>query len=181
MQNFNHVFDNNISILPLLADISNNISIPLTSYDLSNNILNLTFFSSLTNSQAYDLYNIFTTRTTIKPYGKNNKLYSLNSDIVTDSDYIVVSSIVYPGRQTMSTITHMGVYSYLNNNTEYNIRIYDIVNNKIIADGTFNNTDSSINYLSNIGNLVDEPSIWEVQARVVSGELNVKSLIIFYD
>lgn len=100
------------------------------------------------------------------------------------------SSFTFPGKNT-ANINKITVISYMEaQGKSYDIRLYDVINNKIICTQNFDNTKNQINTFDNLENLPNDETIVEVHCRFNSnnngknnntGYVYIDELSIIYD
>ena len=101
------------------------------------------------------------------------------------SNFETALTFTFPGadKGAVSKITVISDMS--NNSTSYDIRIYDITNDLIIASNTYTNTTPNVNELTPISNLPGTDVIAELQIRLNSSNnknrtVFIKELSILY-
>lgn len=162
--------------------INNNISTTLTSLIVDSGSLNITFENVLSSGDANTLNNLVSAANQIQQLGNSQLVFSCSQSNVTSTNYVVQMTMIFPGTNYISNITNIQVVSYMNKGTSYTIRLFDVLNDTIIASGTFTNTTTTINDLTNINNLPNTQSIFELQCKVDSNtSASVKNLTIFYN
>jgi hypothetical protein len=65
------------------------------------------------------------------------------------------------------------------NSGSYSVKIYDVINNKIISENEFNNKNITVQSITNLQNITRNDTFIEVQVKVNSPEtiVNIKSII----
>lgn len=114
-----------------------------------------------------------TLETVVIPNHDNSPLYSavfvqtipLCENKKISTSWTKLGSILFPGT-VYNTITAIKILSYQESQlTNHKIRIYDITNNTIIAEGTFTNEILAINDLGTISNIPNDVAIFEIQGK----------------
>lgn len=103
------------------------------------------------------------------------------------SSYEAAIEMTLPGGNLL-TITKIYVLSYMTSNiNSYDVQIYDLTNDMIIASKNFTNTSTQKNDMGTLSNLPLNESIVEIQVKInYSGNNNnkyayVKEVILEYD
>lgn len=175
-------FGSEQDISNLQTQINNNISTTLTSLIVDSGSLNITFANSLSSGDANTLNNLVSSANQTQQLGNSQLAFSCSQPNVTSTNYVVQMTIIFPGTSYISNITNIQVVSYMNKGTSYTIRLFDALNDNVIASGTFTNTANAINELTNINNLPNTQSIFELQCKVdTNTSASVKNLTIFYN
>lgn len=112
--------------------------------------------------------------------GTSVKTVILHDNKKRSTSWTKLGSILFPGT-IYSSITAIKILSYqqsqLNN---HQIRVYDITNNNIVAEGTFTNETLAINDLGTISNVPSNDSIFEIQGKGDSNRWFYYDSISFY-
>jgi len=103
---------------------------------------------------------------------------------IKSKEYIVAINISIS--ENINTISNISVLSYMDNKADsYDVRVYDITNDNIIAEKNFTNTSMEINDLGTLSNLPTNDAIFEVQVKINASKLSwskayIKEVNVFY-
>lgn len=102
-----------------------------------------------------------------------------------DSNYEKAAAFTFPGKSS-AIVKKISLLSYMHpSGNSYDVRLYDISNNKIICTKNFSNKSCQINVLDNLQNLPNNESIVEVQCKFNGNGNNkyiyIDEITLFYD
>lgn len=94
------------------------------------------------------------------------------------TSYSVIMSLTVPG-ELMNNIQNIKVLSKKDGSvTSYDVRIYDVTNNLVIAENNFTNSNYSINNIGTLNNLPTNEAVLEIQAKRNGGNGNKKNVYV---
>lgn len=84
-----------------------------------------------------------------------------------------------------TSLASIKIVSYMQKHIDsYDVRIYDMTNNKVLAEQSYKNTDRQINSITKFTNMPDGDAIIEIQCKKNGGrknsEVTIKDIDIFY-
>lgn len=99
---------------------------------------------------------------------------------VKSDSYKKIGSFIYAG-SVYSGINAIRVLSYCQGMDDYDIRVFDVSNNNVIAEGNFTNTTIQINDMGEIDNIPSTDAIFEVQVKGDRGNrwIYIDSMTLF--
>lgn len=150
---------------------------------LTADTVEIDFTQTLTGGEETTLNNIISSHSPIPDTeGTNLQIFSLRAGPFNNTIYQSISTFPYPAKK-IDTLTHIKIISSINTSANYSVRIYDISNNKIIAENTFNNTIELTNDMGTLSNIPFANTIFDVQVKVAnsSTRVNPKTIIIYYN
>lgn len=158
---------------------------PLTDITINNDTVILCFTQLITTEEAVIIDNIvsnYTRQTDLKFLTNINipiVLYKIDSTI-----YQTITDFVYNGTNTEKTINRISLCC--NSDTglnSYTFRLYDITNNKTLAEQTFNNTNKEVKYIYDFVNIPTTQSILEFQVKIdksnTNSAVNIRSINLY--
>lgn len=167
----------------ITADIASKIaSASQTAITYNESCITITFNNALSKNDGGVLYNIVSSHDTTPTIGQYQLSYSTNRSDITTSTYKQVFTITFPGARFITGITHIKISSFMDaSGTSYTVRLFDVTNGTVIADGTFTNTEHIINDLENISNIPENGAVLELQCKVTgTTHATIRSLTIYY-
>lgn len=93
---------------------------------------------------------------------------------VKDSSYKAVSRVIFKGTSVVGVPKSVSFIAEANNGAVGNIRIYDFTNDAVVCEVTVSANVPSTITITELNNLSEGESIWEVQIRRASGNGNKK-------
>ncbi len=150
---------------------------------LTPDTVEIDFTQTLTGGEETILNNIISTHSPEPDSeGTNLQIFSLSTASFNNTIYQSISTFTYPGKK-IDTLTHIKILSNINISSNYSVRIYDIINNKVIAENTFNNITELTNDMGTLSNIPFTNTIFDVQVKVAnsSTRVNPKTIIIYYN
>lgn len=164
----------------LEADI--NAQIPdFVSFEDSNGILVINFSRELTNEERNTLCYIYTARDVPIDLCPSTLSHPCSKKILKSPSFFSILSFNFPGTHTVKNICDVKIISNSLTSETYEIRIYDVINKKVLASGSFSNGEEHYNSLDIIEEFPYYPSILEVQYKTFGKEIYLKDLSIDYN
>lgn len=159
-------FTNGLDTAKLYKDIRGGIMKPTTA-GISGDYYVIEFPTGLSSPQSDTLNTIITTHTgTPESEGVNFFIIPLSDEQFNNTSYTSCGAFEYPGRNidSLTNIRYTGSVSTGN----YSIRIYDVTNSQILAEGTFSNVSKAINDLGTLTNIPYNNVLIDVQIKTSS-------------
>ncbi len=151
-------------------------------FNVGDNV-DIKFDSALSGSEQTALNILVSSHTPITHQGYSVTNISISNYSITDITYTTVTSFNFPGTNVMTDISHMKIISMMEEGgTSYDVKVYDVTNNKQLAVANFNNTDESICDMGTLSNLPTGEAIVEIMAKVNGNtDAYIKNISIHYD
>lgn len=169
----------------LISDYqSSGISSTLTSVNIIGDCLEFVFESELSLVEHLELENLVKLRDNEVPLAPKQITVSPNVDFINSTAFVSVATVVFPGLNSLQSVSHVKVVGYMETGgTSYQIRLYDVLNHKTIAEGSFTNSSIDILTLDIVGDFSDTVSILELHCKVVGSttNVNITSMIIYHN
>jgi hypothetical protein len=171
------------------AENVNLINTDITNLILDNTRLNteiigdsisITFESSLSPASLAVLQNIISTRD--PPNNRGDKVITLYCPAKVKTDtFKIVARLPYKGW----TITNIEVSSYMDPNSDgYTVRVYDPINDAIIAEKELSNISEELSDLGPVSNLSSSNAELEIQVKVTgntgSKYVHIDNVLIYH-
>lgn len=179
-------FPKGVKLGQLNDEIKNSIlSVKFVGVTQKDDINILILFSSLLTPDEVALLSTITQSHIPKVKLKFDNTVKMTSVLteINISTYHRLDTYVYEGTDQAILVKAVAVASMDDGVTDYQIRIYDRTNRKVIVENTFTNTDLEILELYPINNLPQEAAIFELQTKKRGGDdtvgVNVSSATLY--
>lgn len=116
---------------------------------------------------------------TIKPDRVGVYDYTFTKVVSGDTSYFTAHVFCFQGTKIFGTPLKITIICGYIDNTTQSVRIYDTTNNKVICERT--NITSAFPTAEDMGalsNIPEDPSLWEVQIKRVSGPGGAKEVAV---
>lgn len=172
----------NIAILN--NSISLNIPVQLQTINPYGDAIEIIFVEELDSEQKSTLTNLVTNwdNNTQITYTQIVPIY-LKANGINNTTYKRYGVYGYLGSKILGEIKKINIVSYMDNATNYSVKIYDITNFKIIGETTFSNKSEMIMDMGQLNNIPQTPAVIEIQIKKTGGTVNDKvysEIIMFY-
>jgi hypothetical protein len=149
---------------------NNEVKPPLTGISRNGDVITVVFITDLNVEEKTTLDGLVISHTpdNIIRVGLTQTMNVKNVEYK-NSNYTKVISFSYMGSNFAKTIKSAKCMSYGDSGTTYSVRLFDVTNDKQIAEATFNNTINKIEDLGVINNIPLKESILEFQIKKVTG------------
>lgn len=159
------------------------ITTTLLGISTDEDVVTIIFESTISSDEKTLLNNIIENHTPQSPYMPKKYIKVSAPDITnayTNTDvYFIMMSTMLPN-QISAKITNIYLTSKSTGNlTSYDVRVYNVTEDKTLATKNLTNTDKAINSMGTISNLPTTTSIIEIHAKRNGGDEN--SLVWVYD
>lgn len=183
-----YVYSNTDDFMNLFNDLA--LQVEINSSDIATNLSEITqegdvitiiFDNSLTSEEETILNGIISNHLKIlssyvldfikRAYveGNNRDTFTPSVNKISSESYTKVGTYKYEGTSSNKIMIKIAISSYMEsrNNGDYDIRLYDSTNNKILGEiKELENEKTELKTINNLSNLPSNDSIIEVQVRV---------------
>lgn len=172
---------NNISVLN--NSITNNISVPLQTINPYGDAIEIIFTDDLNDEQKVTLNNLVTSwdNNTHVTYNQIVSIPIRTTDV--NTTYKRYAAYSYLGSSVVGEIKKVTIMAYMDNLTNYCVRLYDATNSKIMVESVFTNKTEDIMDLGPITNIPQTKAIIEIHLKKSGGTVNDRvhaEIIMFY-
>ncbi|QKF94442.1 hypothetical protein QKU48_gp0984 [Fadolivirus algeromassiliense] len=172
----------NIAIL--FNSITSNISVPLQTINPYGDAIEIIFTNELNDEQKVILNTLVTQWDNLTPITYNQIVpISLKANGISNTIYKRYGVYGYLGSKYIGEIKKISIVSYMDNATNYSVRIYDVTNSKIIVESVFTNKTEMMLDMGQLSNIPETASVIEIQIKKTGGTANDKvysEVIMFY-
>lgn len=159
-------FTSGLDVAKLYKDIRGGVMKP-TNAGVAGDYYVVDFPATLTSPLSDTLNTIVTTHVgTPDPEGSYFFIFPLSDEQFNNTSYTSCGAFEYPGRNVddLTNIRFTGAVTTGN----YSVRIYDVTNSQIIAEGTFSNISKTVNDLGTLSNVPYNDVLFDVQIKTSS-------------
>lgn len=113
--------------------------------------------------------------------GKNIILIPFINNDYKNNNFKKIINFTFRGTNAYGNLTNIKVFSFSSKPENYDLKLYDVTNNKIICSATFNNIIEQNNDMGAISNLPIESATLELQICTYSNRVHVDSLELYFN